>query len=61
MNRTFAIFAIVVVAFVIVIVGLGRTGAIDMKKPIAAIPAGAVPHGGAEKPISEQTTGTARQ
>jgi hypothetical protein len=36
-----------------------KTGAIDMKKPVAAIPAGAVPHGGAEKPVVE-TTGVAR-
>ncbi len=61
MTRTFAIFAAVAIAAVILFIGLGRTGSIDMKKPIAAIPSGAVPHGGAEKPLSEQTTESARQ
>jgi len=59
MNRTFAVFAAVAVAFVAIVVGLGRTGAIDIEQPVAAFPAGAVPHGGAERPIFEQTTGIA--
>jgi hypothetical protein len=61
MKRAFAIFAAVAIAAVIILIGLGRTGSVDMKKPVAAIPSGAVPHGGAEKPLSEQTTGSARQ
>jgi len=60
MERAFAIFAAVAVA-VLLFVGLGGMGIIDMKKPIAAIPSGAVPHGGAEKPMSGQTTGIARR
>jgi hypothetical protein len=59
MNRTLAIFGAVAVVAVLIFVGLGQTGAIDMKKPVAAIPAGAVPHGGAEKPVAE-TTGISR-
>jgi hypothetical protein len=59
MSRTLAIFAAVAVVAILVFVGLGRTGAIDMKKPVTAIPAGAIPHGGAEKPVAE-TTGIAR-
>jgi hypothetical protein len=61
MKRAFAIFAAVAIAAVIILIGLGRTGSVDMKKPVAAIPSGAVPHGGAEKPLSEQTTGSVRQ
>jgi len=61
MKRALAIFAAVAVAAVLVLAGLGRTGTIDMKKPVAAIPSGAVPHGGAEKPPSEQTTGSAHR
>jgi hypothetical protein len=44
MSRTLAIFAAVAVAAILVFVELGRTGAIDMKKPVAAIPGGAIPH-----------------
>jgi hypothetical protein len=61
MNRTFAVFAAVAVAVVLIFVGLGRSGVVDMKKPMAAVPAGAVPHGGAEKPITDQTTGSTRR
>jgi hypothetical protein len=60
MKRALAIFAAVAVA-VVLIVGLGHTGMIDVKKPVTTVPSGAVPHGGAEKPLSEQTTGDARQ
>jgi hypothetical protein len=61
MKRAFAIFAAVAVVAMLVFAGLGRMGTIDMKKPVAAIPSGAVPHGGAEKAVSEQTTGSARR
>jgi hypothetical protein len=59
MSRTLAIFAAVAVDAILVFVGLGRTGAIDMKKPVAAIPADSIPPGGAEKPVAE-TAGIAR-
>jgi hypothetical protein len=62
MTRTFAIFAALAVAAVLVFVALGRNGVIDMNKQDAlAIPSGAIPHGGREKPISELTTGSAHQ
>jgi hypothetical protein len=32
MNRSFAIFAVVAVAFMVIVVGLGRTGNFDMEK-----------------------------
>lgn len=31
MNRSFAIFAVVAVAFMVIVVGLGRTGNFDME------------------------------
>ena len=62
MTRIFVIFAAVTVMAVLVFVVLGRNGVIDMNKQDAlAVPSGAVPHGGKEKPISELTTGSARQ
>jgi hypothetical protein len=60
MKRSFVICAAVVVAAVLVVAGLGRAGVIDMKKPAASVSAGMVPHGGAEKPISDQTNGGTR-
>ncbi len=60
MKRPFIVCAALVVAAVLVIAGLGRAGVIDMKKPVAAVPAGMVPHGGAEKPVSDQATGNSR-
>jgi hypothetical protein len=59
-KRPFIICAAAVIAAVLILAGLGRAGVIDMKKPVTPIPAGMVPHGGAEKPISEQTAGGAR-
>ena len=63
MTRTLAIFGVLALAAVVLFVGLGRTGVIDMKKRDAvAIPSGAVPHGGKEKPVFDRTTtGSARQ
>jgi hypothetical protein len=60
MKRPFIICASVVVAAVLVLAGLGRAGIIDMKKPMTTVPAGMVPHGGAEKPVSDQTRSGAR-
>jgi hypothetical protein len=60
MKRPTIIFAAVAVAAVLVVAGLGRAGVIDVKKPVTSIPAGTVPHGGAEKPISDQIAGGAR-
>lgn len=60
MKRSFVICAAVIVAAVLVLAGLGRAGIIDMKKPVASVPAGMVPHGGAEKPVSDQTNSGAR-
>jgi hypothetical protein len=57
MTRTLVIFAAVAVTAVLIVAGLGRTGVIDVKKPVTSIPGGLVPHGGAEKPVAEQTTG----
>jgi hypothetical protein len=60
MKRSFIVCAAAVVAAVLVLAGLGRAGVIDMKKPVTAIPAGMVPHGGAEKPVSDQAGNGAR-
>jgi hypothetical protein len=57
MTRTLVIFVAVAVAAVLIVAGLGRTGVIDVRKPVTSIPAGAVPHGGAEKPVSELAHG----
>lgn len=59
MKRALAICAAIAAVVALVFVGLGRTGMFDMKKPVAAVPSGVVPHGGAEKPLSQQTTGGA--
>jgi hypothetical protein len=62
MKRTLLIFAFCAVAAMIVFAGLGYSGVIDMKQRHASmIPDGAVPHGGKEKPIIDQTTGSARR
>jgi hypothetical protein len=60
MRRPFIICAAAVFATVVVLAGLGRAGVIDMKKPMTSVPAGMVPHGGAERPVLDQTTGGAR-
>jgi hypothetical protein len=60
LKRPFIIFAAAAVAAILVVAGLGRAGVIDVKKPVTSIPAGVVPHGGAEKPVSEQMAGGAR-
>jgi hypothetical protein len=60
MKRPFIIFAGVAVAAILVVAGLGRAGIIDVKKPVTSIPGGIVPHGGAEKPVSDQMAGGAR-
>jgi hypothetical protein len=59
-NRPFIICAAAAVAAVLVFAGLGRAGVIDMKKPMISVPAGMVPHGGAEKPVSDQTADRGR-
>jgi hypothetical protein len=61
MKRTLAIFGAVAVVILLVVVGLTKTGMIDKNKSVTAIPAGAVPHGGAEKPVSELAPGAARR
>jgi hypothetical protein len=61
MKRTFAILALIAVVAVAVFVVLGRTGVIDMGKPDAIIPSTTIPHGASEKPLSGQTTGSARR
>jgi hypothetical protein len=53
-------FCAVAVAAILVVAGLGRAGIIDVKQPTTSIPGGVVPHGGAEKPVSEQMSGGAR-
>jgi hypothetical protein len=60
MNRPIIICAAAVVAAVLVFVGLGRAGVVDMTKPMTSVPAGMVPHGGAEKPVSHQTADRGR-
>jgi hypothetical protein len=60
MKRPSIIFAAVAVAAVLIVAGLGRAGVIDVKKPVTSIPGGIIPHGGAEKPVSEQMAGGAR-
>jgi hypothetical protein len=60
MKRPFIIFAAVAVAAILVVAGLGRAGMIDLKKPMTSIPSGMVPHGGAEKPVSDQMAGGTR-
>jgi hypothetical protein len=60
MKRPFIICAAVMVAAILVFAGLGRAGIIDMKRPVASIPSGMVPHGGAEKPVADQMAGGAR-
>jgi hypothetical protein len=60
MKRPSIVCAAVVVAAVLVFAGLGGAGIIDMKKPVASVPAGMVPHGGAEKPVSDQAAGGTR-
>jgi hypothetical protein len=52
MRRTFLIFGAVAVCFVVAFVIMGRTGTIDMKQKVEVIPPAAVPHGGAEKPVT---------
>jgi hypothetical protein len=44
-------------AAILIVAGLGRSGVIDVSKPVTSIPGSAVPHGGAEKPVSEQIGG----
>jgi hypothetical protein len=60
LKRPFIFFAAAAVAAILVVAGLGRAGIIDVTKPVTSIPAGAVPHGGAEKPVSDQMAGGAR-
>jgi hypothetical protein len=60
LKRPFIFFAAAAVAAILVVAGLGRAGIIDVTKPVTSIPAGAVPHGGAEKPVFDQMAGGAR-
>ncbi len=53
MTRTMVIFSAAAVAVVLIVAGLGRAGVIDVNKPVTSIPGSVVPHGGAEKPVSE--------
>jgi hypothetical protein len=57
-TRTMVIFAAVAIGLILIVAALGRTGVIDVNKPVTSIPGGAVPHGGAEKPVSELAGGT---
>jgi hypothetical protein len=57
-KRPFIICAAVIVAAILIFAGLGRAGIIDMNKHVVSVPAGAVPHGGAEKPIADQMAGS---
>jgi hypothetical protein len=59
MKRTFAIFGAAAVLALLVVFGLTQTGMIDKNKSVTSIPAGAVPHGGAEKPVSDLVPGSA--
>jgi hypothetical protein len=59
-NRPLIAFAAFAMAAMLIVAGLGRAGIIDVKKPVTSIPGSVVPHGGAEKPISEQMGGGAR-
>jgi hypothetical protein len=61
MKRTFAILALIAVIAVAAFVVLGRTGVIDMRKQDPIIPSTTIPHGANEKPLSDQTTGSARR
>jgi hypothetical protein len=58
MRRTFVIFGALCVAAILLFVVLGKTGTMDMAKKQTLVPAGAIPHGGKEKPVTEQTIGT---
>jgi hypothetical protein len=60
MKRPFIIFAAVAVAAILTVAGLGRAGIIDVRKPVTSVSGGIVPHGGAEKPVSDQMAGGAR-
>jgi hypothetical protein len=57
MKRPFIIFSAVAMATILVVAGLGRAGVINVNKPVTSIPGGIVPHGGAEKPVSELADG----
>jgi len=60
MTRPFIICAAVVVAAVLIFAALDRAGVIGKDTSVASIPTGLVPHGGAEKPVSDQVEGNAR-
>jgi hypothetical protein len=53
MTRTLVIFAAVGIVAILLVAGLGRAGVIDVNRPVTSIPGGAIPHGGAEKPVSD--------
>jgi hypothetical protein len=57
MTRILVIFAVVGIAAILLVAGLGRAGVIDVHKPLTSIPGGAIPHGGAEKPVSDLVAG----
>jgi hypothetical protein len=59
--RTYGIMAVVAVLAIVAVIGLGRTRSIDVNMPVTSIPGGVVPHGGAEKPVSDMTTTGARR
>jgi hypothetical protein len=60
MTRTLVIFAAVGIVAILLVAGLGRAGVIDVNRPVTSIPGGAIPHGGAEKPVSDLVAGRAK-
>jgi hypothetical protein len=58
MTRPMVMFSAAAVVVVLIVAGLGRAGVIDVSKPVTSIPGSVVPHGGAEKPVSEIAAGT---
>jgi hypothetical protein len=60
MTQTMVIFAAVGLTAILLVAGLGKAGVIDVSKPVTSIPGGAIPHGGAEKPVSDLVAGRAK-
>jgi hypothetical protein len=60
MTRTLVIFAAIGIAAILLVAGLGKAGVIDVNRPLTSIPGGAIPHGGAEKPVSDLVAGRAK-
>jgi hypothetical protein len=60
MTRTLVIFAAIGIVAILLVAGLGKAGVIDVNRPLTSIPGGVIPHGGAEKPISDLVAGRAK-